>query len=447
MEVTQVQENYCKENYPSWNMLGNNLQLKPLKDAKFSLKNKILSSTHVQPPLKYTPYDSILPQKSHDSQGYDGLSDIEPLKDDVFAIIIDTRSDNYKSKFKNETLLNYDDYCFINENSIIYERGTNCILSYEEVEQNDDDEINNLDQNVDKSLIISVKKCFNCLSPHHSYNDCQLPLNQELIKINREKFNSIGGQQQFNSRYYIEYEKDLIFNIFSPGVISDALKHALGILESGDEPPYYKRMRVFGYPPGYWGDKVGDDRLSKLELENWNSATLKIYGDVSTDDDSDNSENEKESSSEVVENCYYQYHWTIPDWYNNGYSGNACNWWYNYQEPPHTINNNIEQPPPPGTTSNLGQLQQPPSSWIISSLETYPPPPGIIPLARTFNDSQQSPVHNASFLPCQNVPFSIPSLSEQIQQRSEDQIMKKSNPYNNIEIPNVEEDIDMDLSE
>ncbi len=112
-----------------------------------------------------------------------------------------------------------------------------------------------------------MRKCFNCSSPYHSYNNCQLPLDKELIKINREKFNNVqdnksnnNGQHQFNSRYYIEYEKDFIFNIFLPGVISDVLKDALGILESGDEPPYYKRMRVFGYPPGYWGDKVGDGK-------------------------------------------------------------------------------------------------------------------------------------------------------------------------------------------
>ncbi|CAI2172645.1 16667_t:CDS:10, partial [Funneliformis geosporum] len=233
-QMEGTQKNYHKENYPlfpSRKMLGNSLQLKPLKETKFSQTHKILSSTHVQPSLKYIPYDSILPQKNNDSQDYDDLSDSESLvpfkkdtiiyldhkstnennkneiisgeeeenKDGIFAIIIDTRSDNDISKFKNEISLNCDD-CFINnENSIIYERGTNCILSYEELEQNDDDdEINKLDHNVDKSLIISIKKCFNCSSPHHSVNDCILPLNQELIKINREKFNSIGGQHQFN---------------------------------------------------------------------------------------------------------------------------------------------------------------------------------------------------------------------------------------------------------
>ncbi|CAI2197053.1 8574_t:CDS:2, partial [Funneliformis geosporum] len=210
-------------------------------------------------------------------------------------------------------------------------------------------------------------------------------------------------------------------------VISDVLKYALGVLESGDEPPYYKRMRVFGYPPGYWGDKVGDD-----------------------DDDSDDSENEKDSSSEVVENytnsdkndMIYQETQKTREEKNKKFPLNGGNLWYNYQEQPHIINNNIEQPPPPGTTSNIEtQLQQPPSSWIINS--DPPPPPGIIPFARTFNDSQQSPV---AILPCQDdVLFSIPSLSEQIQQKSE--IMKKSNPYNNIEISNVEDDNDMDLSD
>lgn len=43
------------------------------------------------------------------------------------------------------------------------------------------------------------------------------------------------------------------------------LKDALGILESEDEPPYYKRMRVYGYPPGYWGDNEGDGNYDNLK--------------------------------------------------------------------------------------------------------------------------------------------------------------------------------------
>ncbi|GES89315.1 hypothetical protein RCL_jg26950.t1 [Rhizophagus clarus] len=49
-------------------------------------------------------------------------------------------------------------------------------------------------------------------------------------------------------------------------------------------------MRIYGYPPGYWGDNEGDDplkpkkdRLSKLEEEKWNSATLKIYDNDGND--------------------------------------------------------------------------------------------------------------------------------------------------------------------
>jgi hypothetical protein len=35
-----------------------------------------------------------------------------------------------------------------------------------------------------------------------------------------------------------------------PGILSQKLKEALGMSEV-DEPPYYDRMRYYGYPPGY----------------------------------------------------------------------------------------------------------------------------------------------------------------------------------------------------
>ncbi|CAB4481663.1 uncharacterized protein OCT59_001945 [Rhizophagus irregularis] len=300
----------------------------PLKEANFLVKHEI-SSPEVSPHLHFTPYISILPQK-HSSYSFKRDTiiyiDHEVTSCNKEIICEEEKNDNEAIAIIIETKNNYDDNCLINEDSIIYERITDCVLGYEEKEKDDEIETFKLNNNVDKSLIISVRKCFNCSSPYHSYYNCPLPLDEKLIKINKEKFNneqdskSNNGRQQFNSRYFIEYEKDFIFNIFLPGVISDVLKDALGILESEDEPPYYKRMRVYGYPPGYWGDNEGDDplkpkkdRLSKLEEEKWNSATLKIYDNnrsdsndslevssISSDLTGNNSEND---DSKDRENC------------------------------------------------------------------------------------------------------------------------------------------------
>jgi hypothetical protein len=56
------------------------------------------------------------------------------------------------------------------------------------------------------------------------------------------------------------------YGVFTPGVLSTTLREALGMkvapataddakeegqIEASEEPPYYARMRIFGYPPGY----------------------------------------------------------------------------------------------------------------------------------------------------------------------------------------------------
>nr|CAG8485019.1 12983_t:CDS:10 [Entrophospora candida] len=59
---------------------------------------------------------------------------------------------------------------------------------------------------------------------------------------------------------YIFEEKESLVSIFKPGIISDVLKDALGILAPNMEPPYYERMRIYGYPPGYLGYEVGEGK-------------------------------------------------------------------------------------------------------------------------------------------------------------------------------------------
>jgi len=186
-----AQEHHHNENihpsFPSQSIL----QLKPLKKTKFSLTHKILSSIEeVRPPLQFTPYISILPQKNNFPKNYDNLTDSElsiPFKKDtiiyldhkvtngdkeiisgdrkiivneeekksgMFAIIIETRCDDDINKFKKEILCNCGDDCFINEGSIIYERGTDCILGCEgDKERENEDELVKLDHNVDKRYV------------------------------------------------------------------------------------------------------------------------------------------------------------------------------------------------------------------------------------------------------------------------------------------------------
>src|ERR1051325_6022918 len=132
--------------------LGDSLQ------SNFSLTHKILSLIEeVPPPLQFTPYISVLSQKRNLSS--DNLTDNEssiPFKRDtiiyldnkaiscdkeivgegklceekereVTAFIVETKSNIDISKFKEEILLNCGDVYLVNEDSINYERSTDCI--------------------------------------------------------------------------------------------------------------------------------------------------------------------------------------------------------------------------------------------------------------------------------------------------------------------------------
>ncbi len=68
--------------------------------------------------------------------------------------------------------------------------------------------------------------------------------------------------------------------MFTPGVLSATLREALGMkvdepkdttdeegqIEGADEPPYYARMRIFGYPPGYIKCKYICNHLSYANI-------------------------------------------------------------------------------------------------------------------------------------------------------------------------------------
>jgi hypothetical protein len=110
-----------------------------------------------------------------------------------------------------------------------------------------------------------VVKCFNCGSPDHTYLACPLPHNPEVIAMHRRELQFIMEENKIHlssERRYFDEEKptqeEVMSRQFKPGVLSDALREALG-LEEGQYPPYYQRMLVFGYPPGYLAREVEEE--------------------------------------------------------------------------------------------------------------------------------------------------------------------------------------------
>ncbi|KAK4510488.1 uncharacterized protein ATC70_004918 [Mucor velutinosus] len=86
----------------------------------------------------------------------------------------------------------------------------------------------------DTPLDIPGYLCYNCGKRGHHFRKCPRP-------INYTKVNSHSG------RLSIHGERDAM----KAGRLSQQLKDALGMTLEQDEPPYYSRMRYYGYPPGY----------------------------------------------------------------------------------------------------------------------------------------------------------------------------------------------------
>jgi hypothetical protein len=125
----------------------------PLKETNFSLNHEI-SSVEV-PQTYFTPYVSILPQKRNsDSFKRDTIIYIHHEVTSCDKDIIceeEEKNDNGAVAIIIETKNNYDDNYLINEDSIIYERITDCVLGYEEKEK--DDKPFKLCNNVDKRYV------------------------------------------------------------------------------------------------------------------------------------------------------------------------------------------------------------------------------------------------------------------------------------------------------
>ncbi|KAG1405708.1 hypothetical protein G6F60_003430 [Rhizopus arrhizus] len=167
---------------------------------------------------------------------------------------------------------------------------------------------------IEQNIILSSEICFNCDQEGHGYNDCPEPLNREVVKARR-----IAKTIESNVKGRIFAELELINNVnkMEPGKLSKNLKDALGMENENDEPPYYKNMRVHGYPPGYWrkapsNQSSAEHRFSIIHSDNilYSSAPLlKIYNDDIDIEDATEKEPEKHSiltKDSVTENNYVQ---------------------------------------------------------------------------------------------------------------------------------------------
>ena len=102
-------------------------------------------------------------------------------------------------------------------------------------------------------------RCFNCNSVEHSFKQCPEPRNPALIKANRKHFqNESSGGTTNSARFFVELGLREAVEQLTPGKLSQQLQDALSM--QGSEPPYYQKIREYGYPPGY---SKCEDELSK----------------------------------------------------------------------------------------------------------------------------------------------------------------------------------------
>lgn len=100
--------------------------------------------------------------------------------------------------------------------------------------------------------------CWNC-GGNHCLKDCKEPHNPVNVSRNKQLF----MQKNRTERYHLE--SDQRFGHFEPGTISDDLRDALG-LRSRELPLYIYKMRLYGYPPGWFEDaKIAQSGISLLD--------------------------------------------------------------------------------------------------------------------------------------------------------------------------------------
>ncbi|KAF2365865.1 PSP proline-rich [Trinorchestia longiramus] len=89
------------------------------------------------------------------------------------------------------------------------------------------------------------RTCFNCLGDHN-VSDCKEALNYSKIAKNRRAYQDKKPASSFR---YHELASNK-YGHFTPGILSPALRHALGCRDYQQSELVY-RMRLLGYPPGW----------------------------------------------------------------------------------------------------------------------------------------------------------------------------------------------------
>ncbi|KAG2184346.1 hypothetical protein INT44_009361 [Umbelopsis vinacea] len=82
----------------------------------------------------------------------------------------------------------------------------------------------------------------------HSFKQCPEPRNPALVKANRKQYQGSSGTSN-SARFFVELGLREAVEQLTPGKLSQQLQDALGM--QGLEPPYYRNIREYGYPPGY----------------------------------------------------------------------------------------------------------------------------------------------------------------------------------------------------
>ncbi|VDM08623.1 unnamed protein product [Wuchereria bancrofti] len=110
--------------------------------------------------------------------------------------------------------------------------------------------------------------CFNC-GGEHTIQQCDIPLNQRRIAVNRAAH--FNNKRSIQERYTTAGDAGSTGTCnMRPGEISDALREALGI-GPNDIPEWIYRMRrkgfIDGYPPGYLAEALDQSSSEESLLE------------------------------------------------------------------------------------------------------------------------------------------------------------------------------------
>ena len=97
----------------------------------------------------------------------------------------------------------------------------------------------------------NLNVCWNCGSEDHSYSACPEPRDEAMINEYRKRIKKTTGPAN-TGRFFVELAIRNKIAKLRPGRVSLNLQKALGMNIQNPEPPYYTKMRQFGYPPGYW---------------------------------------------------------------------------------------------------------------------------------------------------------------------------------------------------